>query len=167
MSGATGGGSETEQRTAYTGTKLETADTAKNVLKPPRYPSTQVNDHVNEGHRLDPKPKKKAPQGDDGCVVSKGLLVPGSEPTGLLQQVERALDLRPCLVQLAIVFRRIRPRRRGRDDCRAMLLIEQFAKRVAAVSLVAQQAARTGLLDQLWRRHDIVAISLGDAERER
>ena len=48
MSGATGGGSETEQRTAYTGTKLETADTAKNVLKPPRYPSTQVNDHVND-----------------------------------------------------------------------------------------------------------------------
>ena len=117
--------------------------------------------------RLNPQPKQHASQRDDRSIVTQRLLVARSEPSRLLQQVERALDFRARLVQIAIVSWGIDPRRRRGQDRLASQRRQLLPERNRAVRLVTQQAARPGFPDQLWRRNDIVSLSFGDPEDQR
>src|SRR5262249_50265978 len=54
-----------------------------------------------------------------------------------------------------------------RDHLLAALLVERDAEIARIVGLVREQTAREHAADEVLGRHDIVALALGDLERER
>lgn len=114
--------------------------------------------------RLDPQPEQHASECDDCGIVAQRLLVAGRESSGLLQQVEGAFDFGARLVQLAIIFRGMNPRRGRGQNCHAGESCELGTERDGAVRLIANQAARLRFANQIRRRDDVVALPFGDAE---
>jgi len=108
-----------------------------------------------------------AAERDDGRVVAQRLLVACCEAPGLLEQAERALDLRARLVPFLVVRQLLRAAAVGWDDRHAVLLGERSSEAIRVIRLVGEQAGRQHPRDQLFGRSVVVPLAFGDLERER
>lgn len=100
-------------------------------------------------------------------VVPRRLLVPGGDPSVVLDPVHEALDDIPRFVLAFAVLSRLKPVAARRNHRLCTAILDVLDQRVGVVTLVRNHALRCVVGQQFARSRDVVFLSRSQAHLDR